>query len=102
MIYKFKSAVAGDVIMLGPTGDRVLGLIGKAVAPQGIIEPADMPAAIQALADAVAADEAARAAAGTDPDAPKPEAISLRQRTWPLTQMMRRAHDADEPIVWGI
>jgi hypothetical protein len=102
MIYKFKCAAAGDVIMLGPTGDRVLGLIGKSVATQGIIEPADMPVALQALADAVAADEAAREAAGSNTDAPKPDAISLRQRTWPLTQMMRRAHDADEPIVWGV
>lgn len=102
MIYKFKSAVAGDVIMLGPTGDKVLGLIGKAAAPQGIIEPADMPAAIQALANAVAADEAARETACDDPDAPKPDAISLRQRTWPLTQMLRRALAADEPIVWGV
>ena len=48
MIYKFKSKAAGDVIMLGPTGERVLGLIGKDATPQGIIEPAQMPAASKA------------------------------------------------------
>ena len=110
MIYKFKSKAAGDVIMLGPTGDRVLGLIGKDVTAQGIIEPSQMPAAIQALADAVAADDAARArvAKGEEPDANDAGAggardpISLRQRAWPLVEMMKRALAANEPVTWGV
>lgn len=108
MIYKFKSKAAGDVIMLGPTGDTVLALIGKDVTPRGIIEPAQMAAAIRALADAVAADDAARAraAAGEDPDddaAPTArDKISLHQRAWPLVEMMKRAQAADEPITWGV
>ena len=112
MIYKFKSKAAGDVIMLQPTGDRVLGLIGKDVTPQGIIEPAQMPAAIQALADAVAADDAARArsapgaeereAGDDEPAAGGRDKVSLRQRVWPLVEMMKRAQAANEPITWGV
>lgn len=111
MIYKFKSKAAGDVIMLGPTGDKVLALIGKDVTPKGIIEPGQMAAAIQALADAVAADDAARAraAAGEEPGpddgehtAGARDKISLRQRAWPLVEMMKRALAADEPITWGV
>lgn len=107
MIYKFKSKAAGDVIMMGPTGDKVLGLIGKSASAQGIIEPAQMPAAIQALADAVAADDAARAAdgPGADDEAAARGArdpISLRQRAWPLVEMMKRAHAAGEAITWGV
>ena len=109
MIYKFKSPAAGDVIMLGPTGDRVLGLIGKAAAPQGIIEPADMPAAMSALQAAIEADEAARSApagssTGAEAEEPagRPEAISLRQRAWPLVELMKRSHAAGKPIVWGV
>ncbi len=106
MIYKFKSKAAGDVIMMGPTGDKVLGLIGKDTTPKGIIEPAQMPAAIQALADAVAADDAARAVAGDakadEPAAGSRDAISLRQRAWPLVEMMKRALAADEPVTWGV
>ncbi|MFO1338017.1 MAG: DUF1840 domain-containing protein [Burkholderiaceae bacterium] len=109
MIYKFKSKAAGDVIMMGPTGDKVLGLIGKSASAQGIIEPAQMPAAIQALAEAIAADDAARAASGQDADgdgdgaAGEPrDRISLRQRAWPLVEMMKRAHAADAPITWGV
>jgi hypothetical protein len=63
MIYKFKSKAAGDVIMTGPAGDDVLRLIGKAPAAKGIIEVDAMRAAIAALEQAVAADEAARAQA---------------------------------------
>lgn len=102
MIYKFRSKAAGDVIMLGPNGDRVLALIGKDRTPQGIIEPGQMAGAIAALSAAVAEDEAARAAAdaGAD-DSPRPEGVSLRQRVWPLVEMMRRALAEDEPIVWG-
>ena len=101
MIYKFKSKAAGDVIMLAPTGDRVLGLIGKQPAAQGIIEPAVMPAAIAALAAAIEADDALRQAAANDDAKPAGDAISLRQRAWPLVEMMKRSHAADAPIVWG-
>ena len=104
MIYKFKSKASGDVIMLAPTGDRVLGLIGKSAAPTGIIEPAAMPAAMAALAAAVEADDALRAQSGTQQDesGAKPDAISLRQRAWPLVEMMKPCHAASEPIVWGV
>jgi phage-related baseplate assembly protein len=102
MIYKFKSKAAGDVIMLAQTGDKVLGLIGKPSGAKGIIEPADMPAAMHTLAAAIEADEAQRQqaqAAGEPPSGG--EAISLRQRAWPLVEMMKRSHAADAPIVWG-
>lgn len=105
MIYKFKSKAAGDVIMMGPSGDQVLRVIGKEPAAKGIIEPADMPAAIGALEQAVAEDEARRKGNDADADDDKPrhgDGISLRQRAWPLIEMMRRAHAAQENIVWGV
>ena len=103
MIYKFKSKAAGDVIMLGPNGDHVLRLIGKEPAPKGIIEPAAMPAAIAALEQAIAAEEAARLGA-TEPAQVETsnDRISLRQRAWPLVAMMKRAHAAKQEIVWGV
>lgn len=102
MIYKFKSKAAGDVIMLGPNGDRVLELIGKPRGGPGILEPKDMSAAVAALQVAIEADDAARAVPADEQDpASRPEAISLRQRAWPLVEMIRRAQAADEPIIWG-
>jgi hypothetical protein len=108
MIYKFKSKAAGDVIMMGPAGDMVLRTIGKEPAPKGIIEPAAMPAAIRALEAAIAAEESAReeaereAAAKGQALAPREGVVTLRQRAWPLVDMMKRAHAADKEIVWGV
>lgn len=103
MIYKFKSKAAADLIMTQPVGDRVLGLIGKASGPQGIIEPGDMAQAIQALEAAAAAD---RPGGTPDPgptrDAGEGDRVSLRQRVWPMVEMMKRAQALGEPIVWGV
>ncbi|MBK1686501.1 DUF1840 domain-containing protein [Rubrivivax gelatinosus] len=105
MIYKFKSQATGDLIMLGPHGDRVLRLLGREPAPQGIIEVGAMAAAIAALEQAAAEDDEARREAGSeDPGeaARVARQVSLRSRVWPMIQMLRRAHEAGEPIVWGV
>ncbi|MBC7993572.1 MAG: DUF1840 domain-containing protein [Rhizobacter sp.] len=105
MIYKFKSKAAGDVIMLAPGGDAVLRIIGKEPAAKGIIETADMPAAMKAIEHAVAADEAMRKQPQNDDDQAKPgkgDGVTLRQRAWPLLEMMKRSHGAGESIVWGV
>ncbi|WP_374428079.1 DUF1840 domain-containing protein [Ideonella dechloratans] len=105
-MYKFRSQAAADLIMLTPTGDRVLALLGREPASRGIIEVADMAQAIERLSAAVAADEAARQQASAEEEggeAHRPaEAVSLRQRVWPLIQMLRSCQAADEPIVWGV
>ncbi len=107
MIYKFKSKAAGDLIMMGPAGDDVLRRIGRPVAAQGIIEVAAMPAAIAAIEQAVSADEAARAQAEKEAAAegrtlPPREGVSLRQRAWPLLEMMKRSMAEHADIVWGV
>jgi hypothetical protein len=105
MIYKFKSKAAGDVIMMGPSGDQVLRILGRDPAPQGIIEAAAIPAAIAAIERAIADDEAARQQAEQDAASagktlPPREGVSLRQRAWPLVEMMKRSHGEAKDIVW--
>jgi Domain of unknown function (DUF1840) len=107
MLYKFKSKAAGDLIMLEPNGQRVLEIIGKDSGAKGIILPDQMQAAINALEQAVAQEEAQRQAAldqaaseGKAP--PKFEAVSLRQRAHPMIEMLRRCHKAGADIVWGV
>jgi hypothetical protein len=99
VIYKFKSPATGDLIMLEPQGDQVLRLLGRAPAARGIIEVAAMPAALAALQAAVAAEEAAPA---DDDDAPAGRSVRLRQRVWPMVEMLKRALAAQQPIVWGV
>jgi len=102
MLYKFKSKAAGDVIMLGPNGDQVMRLVGREPAAKGIFEVAHMPQLIAALEQAVAADDAARKQAADDGEATgKGDGVSLRQRVWPLVEMLRRCHAAREVITWG-
>jgi hypothetical protein len=109
MLYKFKSKAAGDVIMLGPNGDQVMRLVGRAPAAKGIFEVDHMPAIVAALEKAVADDESARQEASRDhaddgaarPQEGKGDGVTLRQRVWPLVEMLRRAHAAREPITWG-
>ncbi|MDP2005941.1 MAG: DUF1840 domain-containing protein [Rubrivivax sp.] len=97
MIYKFKSAATGDLIMLAPNGDQMLRLIGREPAPKGIIEVAAMPEALAALLAAIANQE--------DPpedDDTRLPPVGLRQRLWPMVEMLRRAHAADVVVVWGV
>ena len=107
MIYKFKSKAAGDVIMVAAGGDQVLRILGREPSAKGILEVAAMPAALSAIEAAVAEDEQARhqaeaeAAAEGKPLPPR-EAVTLRQRAWPLLEMIKRSHAAGADIVWGV
>lgn len=112
MTYLFKSKAAGDVLMLKPSGDQLLRIIGKEPAAKGIIEPAAMPAAIQAIERAIAQEETLQATADAGAGAgagvkeasaiSQGEEVSLRQRAWPLVEMLRSAHAAAKEIVWGV
>ena len=108
MLYKFKSKATGDLIMLQPNGKRVLEIIGKdASTASGIIQPPQMSAAIAALEAAVIKDEQAQQKLMADAKArgetpPRLEAISLRQRTQPFIEMLKRCLKEDQDIVWGV
>ncbi len=106
MLYKFKSKATGDLIMLGPNGDQLLRLLGREPSATGILEVPDMAAArsaiARAVADAEAAAEQAREGAADDADERQRNAVGLRQRLWPMLQMIERAQSGREPIVWGV
>jgi hypothetical protein len=110
MLYKFKSKVTGDLIMLEPNGRQLLQLLGKGDAAslsKGILLPPDMPAAIAALERAIAEDEAAQQqrlqeAKVAGEKLPRSETVSLRQRAVPFIDMLKRCQQADKEIVWGV
>ena len=107
MLYKFKSRVTGDLIMLEPNGRRVLEILGKDPGAPGIIEAVDVPAAIRALETAVTEEEARQKAAIEEARArgepePRFEGVSLRQRVVPLVEMLRRCETAGKEMVWGV
>jgi hypothetical protein len=106
MIYKFKSKAASDLVMLGPQGDQILRIVGKEPSAQGIFEVNSMPAAIQSIEQAIAADEAAGATGPVGASAAAPDdsvdRIGLRQRAWPFLEMLKRCHAEGAVIVWGV
>ena len=107
MLYKFKSQAAGDVIMLEANGRRVLEIIGKSTNAKGIIEPAQMPAAIAALQNAVNDEETQRKQAADEASArgePAPvlDPLGLRQRAHPFIGMLQVCAKANKEIVWGV
>lgn len=99
MIYKFKSKAAGDVIMLGPNGDQMLRLIGHEPAAKGIVDVAQLPAAIAALRAAVQQEETAQ---DEDEDGTPRNAVSLSQRLWPVIELFERSLGEKQPVVWGV
>ena len=110
MLYKFKSKVTADLIMLEPNGRQILTLIGKNDAGslrQGILQPADMPGAVAALEHAIAQDEAALQERLAQAQAEgqvlsRSDAVSLRQRAVPFIDMLKRCHATEKDIVWGV
>jgi len=110
MLYKFKSQAAGDIIMLETNGRQLLKIIGKddeASLIKGILLPEQMPAAIAALESAIATEESnlqqqIEEAQAEGEAAPRPEAITLRQRAVPFMDMIQRCHKAQKEIVWGV
>ncbi|MBT9598218.1 MAG: DUF1840 domain-containing protein [Vitreoscilla sp.] len=107
MIYQFKCKVAGDVLMTGPVGDRMLRILGKPVTTQGILQPSDMLSAMGALERVVVEDEARLSGISGSSTvgelvADDADVVTLRQHVWPLIEMIKQAQVAGESIVWGV
>ncbi len=104
-MFRFKSKAAADVIYLPDAAQQVLAALGREAAPQGIIELSDLETAQQALLAAVEADEAAFAALVAEAQArgeapPRRQGISLRQRVWPLLDMLRLSAAERVDVIW--
>jgi Fe-S cluster assembly ATPase SufC len=107
MLYKFKSKTTGDLIMLEPSGRRVLEVIGKEPGRTGIILSGQMPAAIQALQAAIALEESTQQVAHTDDHDTDNEGLrgdvpGLRRRAGPFIEMLERNYKAQSDVVWGV
>ncbi|MDO9603908.1 DUF1840 domain-containing protein [Hydrogenophaga sp.] len=106
-LYRFKSRETGDLVMLEPTGQRVLDILGKDPSGPGIILPEQMSAAVQALRDAVEQEEAEQKRLKEEAEAngelpPEFDAVSLRLRSAPFIEMLQRCEQAGVEIVWGV
>jgi len=105
MLIVFHSKAAAEVLMLSRHAVPVLRAAGKAVdqdAPErGVFTAAQLPAAIAGIERAVAQDLGPGDVAQSDEPVPAMEqAVSLRQRAYPLLDMLRRARDRGVDVLW--
>ena len=102
MHYVFRSRADADLLMMGPVGDHLLRIIGREPSERGIIEAAALPAAIQAIEAAVAADRRERGGDDEAEEDLREPRVGLAQRAWPMLEMMKRASAEKADIVWGV
>ena len=115
MLFKFKSQVTSDLIMLEPDARRLLRIMLGHDPDKGIILVKDLPAVIVKLETAVAQDEEARLQrsqeaqrALTPKDNPQHafgEALNpvrLAQRASPMLKMLKHCVADPADMVWGV
>lgn len=98
MLVRFRSD-AGDMIMFGEVAVTLLKMMGQSGGVPGAILAVDIPAALARLQRAVAANR---------PESPPPEAreagepppVSLRQRAFPLIDLLTRASKKHADVIW--
>jgi hypothetical protein len=121
MLVIFKCKVAGDIIMYEDNAKPILDLIGRDLA-QGIILPDEIPGMLAKLEAEIArrkeiemqekaerdarerieAEKAERDGVFYQKPRQMPEPVSFAARTFPLIEMMKRAHTKNKNIVWGV
>lgn len=94
MLYKFKSKVTGDLIMLEPDAKRLLKIMDREDQVKGIFLVHQLAEAMAKLEQAIAEEEAQ----GSQ-DAKQ---ISLRHRSQPMLKMLKTCLDKSADVVWGV
>jgi GT2 family glycosyltransferase len=112
MLYTFKSAAGGDVIMFGDVAKKLVAILGKDPDdPKGIVTVEQLPDAIARLRAAIDEDKARQAAQSQDDNADQeadPERrgmaapVGFAQRAWPLLEMLELSQKDGVPVVWGV
>jgi hypothetical protein len=104
MLVRFHSSVAGELFMFAPVAHALLDIIGKRSDARGVITAEQLPAAIEALRQAVAAGGALPLACEAPPQLDRegrPETpVSLARRAFPLSELMQRTQRDEGYILW--
>lgn len=106
MLFTFKSAATANLIMHERNGKEILALLGKNPEDgQGIITVQQLPAALATLQCAVATargNPPEQNADGNEAEGDEEQPVGLAQRAAPFIDMLERAIEAGEPVVWGV
>lgn len=98
MLVKFNSD-AGAIIMFGDVARKLLRMMGQTGDVPGALLAADLPIALERLKRAVAAEPDGRENSGSASNSDEPP-VSLRQRAFPLIELLARAAKQGKDVVW--
>ncbi len=114
MLITFTSKAASEITMYQEHARRILELLKKDV-ERGILTPAELPAAIQLIEQAVEdskahpiSDEVQRDVyahhneEGDDNEHEAPEVVSFATRAYPVLEMLHAAHRMNREVMWGV
>jgi hypothetical protein len=96
----FRSRAAAEIIMFSHDANLLLEILGKMPGERGVITASDTEHAIRLLEQAVHAHSDTAGADQATDDAAAP--VALRQRAYPLLQMLIAAHRKQVDVTWGV
>jgi hypothetical protein len=100
MLIKFDSEV-GSFAMAGDIAVQLLKAMGHSGTVPSAILPGDIPAALARLRLAMnASPGTATGSSGDDEEDPKEARVSLRQRAFPLIDLLARAAEKGVDVMW--
>ena len=97
MLVKFDSD-AGAITMFGDVAIALLKMMGQSGGIPGAILAADIPAALEKLRSGVST-QSAHPRARPDDETEEPN-VSLRQRAYPLIDLLERAAQRGADVIW--
>ena len=100
MLVKFDSHV-GSFSMFGETAETLLHMMGHSGTIPSAILAEDIPAALARLEQAIADAPDPPEADDDDEDPEKKSPVSLRQRAFPLIELLRRAVEGGHSVTWS-
>jgi len=98
MLVRFNSD-AGIITMFGDVAVTLLKMMGQSGAVPGAIRPEDIPPALERLKRAVAAHEEPPPEPDDRDEDVEPR-VSLRQRAFPLIELLSRAAQRQCHVIW--
>lgn len=106
MLKRFKSAAAGEIVMLAPHAEEIFAVINHPLGERGVITAAQLPAAIAALQTAIDRSKQQAAASGRTADADEQSAadspVPFHTRALPFLNMLNKSQAAQADVTWGI
>jgi hypothetical protein len=98
MLIRFDSK-AGSITMFGDVGTKLLRMMGQSGAVPGAILGRDIPPAVQRLRQALSAEAEPAAGKNRKGEDEEPK-VGLRQRAFPLIELLERAAKQDADVIW--